>query len=135
MEARSQQTPVAYLRLGERTYWRFQGRWHSDNEGLTHEAVHALLVTRSMRQEDRVNRAKTIAAQGQLPASVQRGSIPSDVRQLVWNRDGGACRTCGSKVELQFDHIIPVSHGGSDSEHNLQVLCGPCNRRKGASIG
>lgn len=134
MEAASAQQPVAYLTVGERTYWRYQDRWHSDNEGLDQAAVHALLTTRAMRNNDRVNRAKTVAAMAQAPVPSQRGVIPADVKQLVWARDGGACRSCGSNVELQFDHVIPVSADGSSTEENLQILCGPCNRRKGASI-
>lgn len=134
MEQHSAATPVAYIRVGDRTYWRFAGKWHTDNEGLTQEAVHALLVTRAMRQEDQVRRAMTIASQGRLPEQPQRSAIPADVKQLVWNRDGGACRACGSMIELQFDHVIPVARGGGSTEQNLQVLCGPCNRRKGASV-
>lgn len=134
MEAQSAETPVSYMAVGDRTYWRFAGRWHTDNESLSQADVHALLVTRAMRSEDRVKRAHTIAAQGRLPAPPKRGVISDDVRMLVWNRDNGRCRTCGSTSELQFDHVIPVSRGGGSNPENLQVLCGPCNRRKGASI-
>jgi hypothetical protein len=134
MEAASTQEPVQYMTVGERTFWRYADRWHTDNEGLTQDAVHALLVTRAMRQDARVNRDMTLAAMSQAAVPAQRGAIPADVKQLVWHRDGGACRTCGSNVELQFDHIIPVSVGGGSTEDNLQILCGPCNRRKGASI-
>jgi 5-methylcytosine-specific restriction endonuclease McrA len=130
----SQNTPVAYLTIGERTYWRFADRWHTDDEGLAQADVHALLVTRAMRQEDRVNRARTIASQGRLPAPSPRGAVPDDVKMLVWNRDAGQCRGCGDTSELQFDHIIPVSRGGAAVPENLQILCGPCNRRKGASL-
>ena len=63
-----------------------------------------------------------------------RGAIPDDVKHLVWQRDGGACRSCGATLELQFDHVIPVSMGGASTPENLQILCGPCNRRKGASL-
>lgn len=59
-----------------------------------------------------------------------RPGIPSDVKRAVWVRDGGACRQCGAKKELHFDHIIPYSKGGADSIENLQILCGPCNRSK-----
>jgi hypothetical protein len=134
MEATSQQTPVLYMRLGERTYWRFAGRWHYDNEGLDQAAVHAVLVTRAMRQADQISRAKTIVAQGQLPKTSGRVGIPDDVKQLVWARDSGACRSCGSTSELQFDHVIPVAHGGGNNEANIQILCGPCNRRKSTAL-
>jgi len=110
------------------------GRWYTDNEGLSQENVHALLVTRALRREDTVNRARSIAATQRLPAPAQRRGIPDDVKLLVMQRDGGACRECGSTAELQFDHVIPVSLGGGSTEDNLQILCGPCNRRKGASV-
>ncbi|RSM87100.1 hypothetical protein DMH25_42665 [Streptomyces sp. WAC 01325] len=35
---------------------------------------------------------------------------------------------------MQFDHVIPVAMGGSSGADNLQVLCGPCNRSKGAGL-
>ena len=56
------------------------------------------------------------------------------MKQLVWNRDGGTCVRCGLQTELQYDHVIPIAHGGGSTEDNLQILCGPCDRRKGASI-
>jgi hypothetical protein len=59
-------------------------------------------------------------------------SIPQDVKIAVAARDGGRCRQCGSAVELHFDHVIPWSKGGSNTVTNIQLLCGPCNRRKGA---
>ena len=50
-------------------------------------------------------------------------------------RDGGRCVRCGSQQELQYDHIIPLSRGGADTAENLQLLCAPCARAKGDSIG
>jgi 5-methylcytosine-specific restriction endonuclease McrA len=64
----------------------------------------------------------------------RRDVIPDDVKQMVWLRDGGRCRQCGAQAELQFDHIIPVAMGGSSNPENLQILCGPCNRRKSAGL-
>lgn len=63
-----------------------------------------------------------------------RTPIPEAVRSEVWRRDGGRCVNCGSKENLQFDHIIPVSRGGATSPQNLQLLCQPCNLAKGAKI-
>jgi len=60
--------------------------------------------------------------------------ISKDVRYRVWARDGGRCVQCGSTKDLQFDHIIPYSFGGSNDYANIQLLCGECNRLKGASL-
>ena len=63
-----------------------------------------------------------------------RVAIPEHVRHAVWRRDEGRCVQCGSQESLEFDHIIPVSRGGANTERNLQLLCEPCNRRKSATI-
>jgi hypothetical protein len=60
--------------------------------------------------------------------------IPSEVRIRVWNRDGGKCKRCGAKEDLEFDHIIPVSKGGSNTENNIELLCKKCNRGKSNRI-
>ena len=44
----------------------------------------------------------------------------------------GCCRRCGSTQQLHFDHVIPVSRGGANSVANIQLLCGVCDRAKGA---
>ena len=59
-------------------------------------------------------------------------SIPQDVKIAVSARDGGRCRQCGSVADLHFDHVIPWSKGGANTVANIQLLCGTCNRRKGA---
>jgi len=63
-----------------------------------------------------------------------REPIPEQVRFSVWRRDEGKCVQCGSNKDLEFDHIIPVSKGGSNTERNLQLLCEKCNREKSAKI-
>ena len=65
----------------------------------------------------------------------RRESIPKSVKMYVWQRDGGRCVECGSKEKLEYDHIIPFSEGGSNTDRNLQLLCEPCNRSKGSKIG
>jgi hypothetical protein len=61
-----------------------------------------------------------------------RRAIKSSVREKVLS--SGECVICGSKNDLQVDHIIPVSKGGTNDIKNLQPLCGSCNRKKGAKI-
>ena len=62
-------------------------------------------------------------------------NIPRDVKDSVWNRDGGRCVGCGSNKNLEFDHIIPHSKGGSNTYRNIQLLCESCNRTKSDKIG
>ena len=64
----------------------------------------------------------------------RREAIPERVRHEVWRRDRGSCVECGSRARLEFDHIVPVSRGGSNSTRNIELRCEPCNRRKGARI-
>ena len=63
-----------------------------------------------------------------------RRPIPSDVRREVWSRDSGACVKCGSKQQIEFDHIVPISKGGSNTSQNIELLCLPCNRAKSNRI-
>ncbi len=69
------------------------------------------------------------------PVSVQRRQrIPEDVRIFVWRRDEGKCVRCSSQRNLEFDHIVPVSKGGSSTARNVQLLCEACNRKKGPDV-
>lgn len=63
-----------------------------------------------------------------------RKPIPSEVKREVWRRDEGKCTKCGSRERLEFDHIIPVTKGGSNTVRNIELLCESCNREKSANI-
>ncbi len=60
--------------------------------------------------------------------------IPKAVKTSVWRRDRAKCVECGSQERLEYDHIIPVAKGGSNTERNVQLLCEKCNRSKAANI-
>ena len=61
-----------------------------------------------------------------------RAAVTPTVRLDVLRRDGAECQACGAVNDLEIDHIEPVSRGGQSDMDNLQVLCKPCNLRKGA---
>jgi hypothetical protein len=63
-----------------------------------------------------------------------RVPIPQHLREIVFQRDGWACLSCGSEEFLSIDHIIPFSMGGEDTEENFQTLCRSCNSKKGATV-
>lgn len=65
------------------------------------------------------------------------------LRSTIWLRDGGRCRYCGRLVELRrtgdvaprdrmtFDHVLPVSRGGTHTHANVWASCYDCNVLKG----
>ena len=58
---------------------------------------------------------------------------PRNKRHL-YGEQGGYCKGCGTHFELrnlEVDHKMPRSQGGTDHLSNLQLLCGHCNRVKG----
>lgn len=55
------------------------------------------------------------------------------IRSEVFARDGYTCTYCGSHgVQLECDHVVPVSRGGTSEMDNLTTACRPCNRSKRA---
>ena len=43
--------------------------------------------------------------------------------------------SAGGPHQLHFDHVIPISSGGAgNTVANIQLLCGACNRAKGAKL-
>lgn len=65
------------------------------------------------------------------PLRSKRRPLSVARRFLVLKRDGYRCRICrNADAELEVDHIMPVSRGGSDRLDNLQTLCKACNRSK-----
>lgn len=52
----------------------------------------------------------------------------------IYARDKCTCQFCGSKLprqELNLDHVIPRSRGGTSTWENVVCSCHYCNRRKG----
>lgn len=117
-----------------KTYWLFENKFYKDTDGLDHDSVKALLLSRQRLKQEHINRAKSITAAPKIESRPKRGILPEDIKLLVWQRDEGRCAKCGSQSELQYDHIIPISLGGSSTPENLQILCGKCNRTKRTSV-
>ncbi len=67
----------------------------------------------------------------------QREYIPQKLRFETLEKCSYTCQYCGRKspeVELQIDHIIPVSKGGQTIANNLTVSCRDCNIGKSDKI-
>lgn len=74
---------------------------------------------------------------------LRRVAIPKWVRRAVFFRDRGLCVLCHSDLsgtvsvmpEENFDHMVALANGGVNDVTNIQLLCGSCNRAKGARKG
>lgn len=56
-----------------------------------------------------------------------------EVRQYVYERDGGLCQYCGDAVELHkchIHHVLELSCGGSNHPSNLKTLCVKCHKKR-----
>lgn len=63
--------------------------------------------------------------------------IPFQIKMRVARRDNHTCQECGKHLrddDIEFDHVIPVSKGGSSEEHNLRLTCFDCNREKSNKV-
>lgn len=57
------------------------------------------------------------------------------VRRRIFERDNYTCAYCGERGgNLQCDHIVPVTRGGSNEDENLTTSCAQCNMSKGALL-
>lgn len=129
--------PVLVVSTPGRRFWTYGTLWAWENQGLTARDVMALMHDKERRRTRELERAHVLldVERGATPpAPRQRQALPRDVRQAVFTRDGGLCVECQSSFDIQYDHIIPWSMGGANTVENLQILCGACNQRKGASI-
>jgi 5-methylcytosine-specific restriction endonuclease McrA len=75
-------------------------------------------------QENHARRARRLAAQvaGPVPPGTYNAVLAS-----------GPCVYCGAPAEC-VDHVIPLSRGGHEAEHNLVPACNPCNWSKGPKL-
>jgi len=103
---------------------------HLTESEINLEVVNAVLNHGSRYQQ--IQRQLNALKNTELAEIERRERISDDVRMFVWQRDQGKCVKCGNNERLEFDHIIPVVKGGSNTERNIQLLCERCNREKGA---
>ncbi len=122
------------------TCWRYRDkilRVEAPETEVPFESIPLLLkhhVLRGERNYEKIRREVEALENMEKLEGVSREPIPDSVRLFVWQRDKGQCVKCGSRERLEFDHIIPVVAGGSNTERNVQLLCESCNRSKGPTV-
>ena len=59
------------------------------------------------------------------------GKITSTILKYLKRRAMGKCEYCGKiETNLEIDHIIPLSKGGTNKLNNLALVCKSCNSSK-----
>jgi len=61
--------------------------------------------------------------------------VSKSVKERLFSIQSGKCAGCGKAFDIlnfEVDHIVPRAKGGGDYFENYQLLCGSCNRIKGA---
>ena len=125
---RSAQTPINLFSIASKNDWIYQGGhyWTNQIEDDVQSQISSLIIEVTRRETQIENTEDK---------SNERLHIPVRVRHEVWRRDGGKCASCGSRERLEFDHIIPISKGGSNTARNIELLCETCNRKKSNKLG
>lgn len=146
-------------REGYNARWR---AWAAENKGRIHgyyaanaevvkersrrryeENREELLKQMSERQRERLQsdpefyQSKLDAWQKRRALKLANGPVDDIDRRAVWGRDSGLCTICGGFVpfgEMELDHIVPLSQGGTHTWNNVQTACVRCNRSKGPRI-
>lgn len=92
-----------------------------------------------LREHDRV--VHSVSFEFKLPSvvrlfkfvKVRRTTVPF-TRANIYARDQHTCQYCGDKrkgEDLTFDHVIPVTQGGTKGWSNIVTACVDCNTKKG----
>jgi len=119
--------PVSMLSDRRRTLWYVHDKFYWDDD------VKALVLQRERRLQQKLNTAHSLM-RAEATGRPTRTSATSDIRRMVYERDGGRCVECDSTFDLQYDHVLPVALGGATTVENLQLLCADCNRQKSDTL-
>ena len=97
--------------------------WSELSAAASQDVIHT--VTRRIR----IPRVIVLVAYEHLPKARVRFS-----RFNIYARDDSTCQYCGRRLprsELNLDHVLPRSRGGSTTWENVVCSCVACNLRKG----
>ena len=133
--ARSEKEPLKLKIFGWDNDWIYKGIQYATDGPYTDDQF-KLLIYEEFDKERRMfeRHKKKFESPESVEASRSRPRFPESVRIEVWRRDSGKCAKCGSRENLGYEHIVPVSKGGSNTARNIDLLCEKRNRSKGSNI-
>ena len=111
--------------------------WQKLVRGAIRDLINDANKSQSKSSKPKKKKSKKKKSKKASQAKKRSRYIPASVRVDVLTRDNYRCVYCGvtsKNAELQVDHIIPFSKGGSNDPSNLQTLCKRCNQGKSDRI-
>jgi len=116
--------------------WVFKENVYEVTGNYTDEQARLMILEAFDKERGYFEKLKNKYDSGNLQSSdvYSRPRIPESVRIEVWRRDGGKCARCGSREKLEYDHIVPISKGGSNTARNIELLCEKHNRSKSNNV-
>ena len=108
---------------------------NSQYETFDYESWHQLSIERNdetiglVDRVIKIPRVILLTAYDRVPKRRVRFS-----RHNIFARDKNTCQYCGKqfpRLDLNLDHIIPRSQGGTSTWENVVCSCHQCNRKKG----
>lgn len=141
IEKRKAETSNAMLQSAYEPYyighyrWLYQNTVYEVTGGHSDEEKKLLILEFADKERRKFERLKNkFSGEKSDEVKYERTRIPEEVRIAVWRRDQGRCARCGSRENLEYDHIVPVSKGGNNTARNIELLCQDCNRAKGNRV-
>ena len=126
---------VMLLRTPKWAEWAYRGFVYVIEGNHSDDEARLLILEDFDRERQKFERLKAkFDDKHANEATYERPRIPENVRIEVWRRDGGKCARCGSRERLEYDHIVPISMGGSNTARNIELLCEKHNRSKSNNV-
>lgn len=100
---------------------------YMDRYGITfNNAVHTIISEKY--RERQMDMSDYIDLSGErVDDHGERRSEFDCMRNMLPKKLGTVCRNCGSSEGVEYHHIKPLSHGGTNDLNNIVPLCGKCH--------
>ena len=135
-KARDAETKRHYYEKNKKRINENGSKYQKDNPDKSRESTRkwASANKGKIKKWGEMNRIKTRQYCHARRLKVRGGDLITEefIERLILEQ-GNACNACRSSfedIQMQIDHIIPLSKGGAHSACNIQLLCKSCNCSK-----
>lgn len=96
----------------------------------TPKEVHSADYSDAVRKNQRASQKTEMNSKSAKQCEMRTRNIPVETRRHVFQRANNCCEfigtngnPCKSRFQLELDHLVPWSKGGSNNESNLKLHC------------